>query len=256
MRLLVISISLFSLFFILSANSIGRAEFADAGNTGAPWEDGLVCGNCHLGGPYGPVDQSLTLKDPISGQEVNAYMPGKVYDVEITVLPTINPSRYGFQATVLGPDTLNAGIWQNPSNAVQIDSATLNGHPSRRAYVEQQFPGFSPTFRVEWRAPLCDIGPVTFYFIGNAVNNNQSTSGDVGGFGSSRTYQSDIPSFISIDTTDIVGGFYLAEDSISIKGNILQGNHVILGSTLGTNSYGLEIDSSSILEVLLTTCIE
>ena len=239
-----------------SFNSMGRAEVADSGNTGAPGEDGLVCANCHLGGPYGPVTESIKLIDVLTNLEQTSYTPGKTYRVEITVEPTINAARYGFQATVLDQDTLDVGVWMNPSNVVQIDTAFVSTGTGKRAYIEHHIPGFVPTFQIDWQAPLCDIGPVTFYFIGNAVNNDMSTSGDVGSIGSFQSFPSFLPSVVTIDSSAIPGGTYLASDSILISGGILSTAEVTLGSSEGAIVSSLQVDSSGILEVYPSQCLE
>ena len=218
-------------FIIALANAGGRATVSDAGNTGAPCEDGLVCGNCHLGGPYGPVNQTFRLIDPLTDQEQTTYAPGKRYNVEITVVPSLNASRYGFQATVLDTANTDAGTWMNPANSVQIATATVFcGPPSTRTYIEHVLPNFTRTFRIDWEAPGCDIGDITFYYISNAVNNDSSTSGDVASNPGSTTISFDRPEQITIDSSSIPGGNYIAGGQILVAGSVMDSNIVLLAA--------------------------
>ena len=91
---------LLSLWIILTlmSNSMGRANVNSAANTGAPCEDGTICRDCHLGGNFGPISESVTLVDQITGLESTDYVPGMRYDVTISVIPTGAWSRYGFLA--------------------------------------------------------------------------------------------------------------------------------------------------------------
>ncbi len=218
------------------ANSGGRATISSAGNTGAPCEDGLICRSCHLGGAFGPTTEEFKLLDPSSGIEVMSYAPGRRYNAEITVSTNIpgGASAYGFQATALDNEFKNAGYWTNPSNAVQIGTADIqcNDEASEtRTYIEHTGAVPIRTFRVDWQAPSCDIGDISFYYIGNAVNRNSSTSGDVGGTGSSRIYPSDLESMISIDQPIITSGIYIADEQIKISSNISDNSEVILAAS-------------------------
>lgn len=242
---------------ILLANSDGRANNSDAGNTGAPCEDGLVCSSCHFGGGLGPTTEEFKLIDPITSQEVFNYAPGKLYNAEIKVVPIGVFSRYGFQATALDTSNLEAGTWTNESSSVQISEAGILCGSGRRTYVEHTAPFFLSTFKIDWLAPNCDIGPVTFYFIGNAVNNDSSTSGDRGGSGSSTTYSAQYPQIIAIDSSDIPPGAYLSGGYISIKGNIINNNQVILGAVDSTVVIGdFEVSLGSEYINYTDNCIE
>ena len=220
---------LFTVIFL--SNSGGRANMSDAGNTGAPCEDGQTCGSCHLGGIYGPVTEEFKLIDPFTSLEVNNYQPGKTYNVEVTVIPSLNAPRYGFQATALDTNNLDAGTWMNPSNVVQIAQANVSCGTGTRTYIEHLIPNFTKTFRVDWQAPTCDIGDVTFYYIGNAVNNNQENSFDVAGPGSSTVYPPMVPQLIVIDSSNIPSGIFIASSGISITGAVIDSNEITLAAS-------------------------
>lgn len=244
-----------ALIMISLANSGGRANTSDAGNTGAPCEDGVTCGNCHFGGPYGPVDQSFKLIDPITQQEQISYAPGKLYNVEITVEPALNASRYGFQATALDTANRNAGTWLNPANSVQISSALIFCEPGSRTYIEHVLPNFIRTFRIDWEAPSCAIGDITFYYVSNAVNNDGSTSGDVASLPKTTVIPANLPDQLSIDSSSIPSGNFIAGQSISITGGIRDSNMVTLAapdSILVSDT--LKIMLGSRMTVLNTNC--
>lgn len=244
------------------SSSGGRANIASDGNTGAPCEDGLVCGDCHLGGTFGPTTEEFKLIDPISGIEVNRYQPDKLYNVEVTVLTAIpgGASSYGFQATALDTDNNDVGSWLNPSNAVQISSADIQcdgEQSSLRTYVEHVAAVPLNTFNVDWKAPSCDIGDISFYYIGNAVNRDGSTSGDVGGTGSSRTYSSSAEEVITIDESISSDTSLLANAYINISSMISNNSNVVLSASDSVNFFpNLEVSSGSTLCIIQNSCPE
>lgn len=237
---------------------MGRANVNSAANTGAPCEDGTICRDCHLGGNFGPISESVTLVDQITGLESTDYVPGMRYDVTISVIPTRSSSRYGFQATVLDTNHLEAGTWMNPSNSVQISTANIDCHSGTRTYVEHALPNFTRNFRMEWQAPSCDIGPITFYTIGNAVNFDQSTSGDFGGTGNSHTYLAGLlPNMVAVDSSNIPSGSYLAEQEITLTGAIVDSNKVLTGANQQTILIPtFEVEEGAELTTYNTDCIE
>ncbi len=249
------------LSLILMSNSGGRGNVASAGNTGAPCEDGLVCRNCHLGGSFGLTTEEFKLIDPMSGLEVTSYQPGKLYNAEVKVNTTNGgASAYGFQATSLDTAHKDVGTWLNPSNAVQINTADIQceGEPhSLRTYIEHVAAVPISRFRVDWQAPPCDEGEISFYFIGNAVNNNGSTSGDVGGTGSSRSYNSSIEEVITLDQPIATDTSIMASAYINLSSVISDDSDVILTASDSINILPqMEISAGSTLCIFHNTCLE
>ena len=160
---------------LLPANSGGRAASANVGNTGAPGESGQTCGSCHNGGGFGPVSGSLAVQESGIATPVSSYVPGLVYDITLTTTASGSPSGYGFQMTALDGADAEVGTWSAPASNVQIETASAVGG---RTYVEHNGVTSSPVFSVQWTAPSAGTGTVTFYFGGNAVNLNNSSSGD------------------------------------------------------------------------------
>lgn len=165
--------------FVFSSNSGGRAAARGQGNTGAPGE-ATVCGNCHTGGAYGTISEVFEIRNSM-GNLVTEYVPGETYDVSFNIsASTGSPVGYGFQMTSLeNTGDTDIGTWQNPSANVQIATA------GTRTYTEHNGTSASSSFTMEWVAPALGTGPVTFYYVGNAVNGANGRSNDNGGFGSS-----------------------------------------------------------------------
>jgi|GEM_PF-2890455 len=214
-----------SLSMMSPMRSGGTAAVISQGNTGAPRDNGFTCIGCHFSGNYGLTTQEIRLIDTATSLEVNAYQPGKIYDVEVRVLKgkqSAFPQAYGFQATALGPDTTSVGEWLNPSGVVQfttIDDAV--GRP--RTYAEHGSASFSSTFNMQWQAPWSATDTVKFYFIGNAVNLNGGTSGDNGGMGDMKAYPAIGASHLELTQENVPGGDYYAVDSISLSNQAATG---------------------------------
>lgn len=228
----IIAAWMLSLSLISPNRSGGTAAMQGQGNTGAPCDNGNVCGSCHFGGLLGPTTQSITLIDTVTSLEVASYLPGKTYDVEIKVIKgraSSFPQAYGFQATALGPDTTQAGTWLNPEGVVHL--ITLEDDCGRnRTYAEHSAASFSSTFRLQWRAPWSARDSVTFYFVGNATNLNGSTAGDNGGFGDNRVYPPAGVNHLILTGDDVTSGDFYAVDSITLDANVQSGAKVNLSA--------------------------
>ncbi len=159
------------------SNSDGRASAQSEGNTGAPNDNtsnNRTCQTCHNNGAFA-VTPVLEITDAGGTVITDNFNPGETYNVKMTVDATGNPVGYGFQITSLnaadGMDGASVNTWSNPSSNVQF--ATLgNG----RQYAEQSSSSASNEFTMEWTAPAS--GTVTFYYGGNAINDNGNTNGD------------------------------------------------------------------------------
>ncbi len=163
-------------FFLLS-NSSGRASSQSEGNTGAPNDNAAgnrTCQTCHNNGSFG-VTPVLEITNAGGTVVTDNFNPGETYNVKMTVDATGNPAGYGFQITSLnaadGMSGSPVNTWTNGSGNVQF--ATIgNG----RQYAEQNGISSSNEFTMEWTAPAS--GTVTFYYGGNAINDNGNTNGD------------------------------------------------------------------------------
>lgn len=155
--------------FLLLSNASGAGNAQGADRTGSPLGIG-TCGSCHSGGNYIPILNVAILE---GDQQITRYVPGKQYQIKVTLEGKNNPREYGFQLTALaGTNNQSAGIFgQAPSGFRQI---TLDN----RRYIEQSTPSIANSFVVPWTAPAAGLGPVRFYASGLITNNNNGTGGD------------------------------------------------------------------------------
>lgn len=192
-------VALVFLALVFSSSSGGRAGQANAGNTGAPGENGTVCGNCHSANSFGTCTETVTFTDLSTGAVSTTYTPGNTYQVTLTVNTTgATAPFFGFQMTDLKSDNTNAGTWSNVGSNVQLETVNSLGG---RAYVEHGG-GSSPsnTFTMNWTAPSTDVGAITFYHVGNAVNGTGTTGGDSGSMGATTVLQAAAPSSCEVPT--------------------------------------------------------
>lgn len=163
--------------FLFLSNAGGRASSQSEGNTGAPNDNGMnnrTCQTCHNNGTFG-VTPVLEVTDAGGTVVTDNFNPGETYNVKMTVDATGTPAGYGFQITSLnaaqGSDGAPVNTWANVGGNVQV--ATLG---SGRQYAEHSALSASNEFTMEWTAPA--NGTVTFYYGGNATNDNGNTMGD------------------------------------------------------------------------------
>ena len=155
--------------FLLLSNASGAGNVQSADRTGSPLGIG-TCGSCHSDGNYLPV---LNVAIVEGDQQVTRYVPGKQYQIKVTLEGKNNPREFGFQLTALaGANNQSAGIFgQAPSGFRQI---TLDN----RRYIEHSSPRVTNSFVIPWTAPAAGLGPVRFYASGLITNNNNGTGGD------------------------------------------------------------------------------
>ncbi len=144
---------------------------APIGRTGAPGES--TCGSCHTGGGYsGEMTFDWGEKSDLS------YVPGETYTITFT--GDYDAPRYGFSITVLDEDDQPAGQF----SLLDDDNTSFATGSNGRQYVGQKNAGSLNTWSFEWTAPQESVGIVTFYYVINATNNNNATSGDLAETGS------------------------------------------------------------------------
>lgn len=149
-----------SSYVILSSSGI-------AGYTGSPGESN--CASCHSGGSSSSSAISINSIPSFSNNE---YVPGTTYTIEITVSAS-GFSKFGFGCEILSAANTNAGLMQNQGAGVKF----LNAGARKNAVHSTGKSGTgSAVFSFEWVAP--QSGAATIYASGNAVNGNNSSSGD------------------------------------------------------------------------------
>lgn len=154
----------------LSAQALAFSGGPPDRRTNAPGEGN--CTACHATFPLNSGAGSLA----VSGVPA-AYTPGADYDVTIT-LADPDAQRWGFEFTVLGPDTNSTRTLALVDAGVQL-STTFG-----RTYAKHTSAGTHPgttgsqSWTVRWTAPDAGAGAATLYVAGNAANGNLSNTGD------------------------------------------------------------------------------
>ncbi len=172
MKKTITSIALMvGLGLVFSSYDNGVAEQQNQDRTGAPGSTAHCGVSCHNAQNYSPT-LDIQLIDPLSNTAVSEYIGGETYEIRYTIsVATGTPNGYGFQSTALHDNLENAGTFQNPGTAVQLED--VNG----RHIIEHSEVHTENTFVSEWVAPMSG-GAVTFYASSVAVNGNGANSGD------------------------------------------------------------------------------
>lgn len=158
-----------SLLFFLSAVLIISTNLSNSSGPGGQYAGvpgTTTCAGCHSGNPLNASGGSSSITG-VSG----SYVPGQSYSITYTVNRT-TASAYGFQGTVVTGSNLGAGSFT--SNPPGTSTYAVSG----RNYIQHNSPSSSGSWTFTWQAPATNVGNVTFYFVGNAVNGNGTTSGD------------------------------------------------------------------------------
>ena len=168
------SILIFLTLVVLIGTSAFIAKYSNgiAGYSGSPGEG--TCSNCHGGGASASAGITITTVPAFSvnGNSELEYMPDSVYQITIETSAS-NFSRYGFASQILNSANTNAGALQNAGSGVKF----LNLGAKRSAvHTTPKIAAGTALFTYKWAAP--SAGEATIYAIANAVNGNNSTSGD------------------------------------------------------------------------------
>jgi hypothetical protein len=155
-----------SAFMFKSSNGI-------QGFTGSPAEG--TCSNCHGGGfsPDAVITITSTPSFSLNANLENEFMPDSIYQITIEVSAS-NFTKFGFASQILNSNSVNSGTLQSPGTGVKF----LNSGAKRTAVHTSPKTGASNSvmFSYQWKAP--SNGDAIIYAIANAVNGNNSTSGD------------------------------------------------------------------------------
>jgi hypothetical protein len=171
-------VAISALWFTFSGNSSGAGGGGGMTLTGAPFDNG-TCANCHSGGTYGTITPTIAVFEAGTSTVVSNYVSGRNYDVRLLITASSGtPQRYGFQLVAANTSGVQAGSWSN------FPAGTTGTNLSSRTYVEHTTPQSTNNFTFRWTAPAVSFGTVTFYAVGNCVNNNGGTGGDRVGTGS------------------------------------------------------------------------
>jgi hypothetical protein len=139
--------------------------------TGAPGEGN--CTACHVGTVQdGSTENQFILVN--SSGAVTSYVPGETY--QISLFLASNPSKKGFQATVLDATNTFAGTFTPATGGVNFTNTGGRFYANHSAASTNS--STFPLWNWEWTAPSTDVGPVTFYVATNVANNNAQSTGD------------------------------------------------------------------------------
>jgi len=183
---------------LLISNSTGVPQAVSK----APGEaNNNSCATCHSPARSFNPQISLEVLDSDSNL-VTSYLPTEKYRVTVRVEGENSPRGFGFQMVALDSLTNgDRGIWSNFGDRVR--QINLSPMGNARRYVTQSSVSNTGVFSMDWTAPNDNIGPITFYYTGLAVNLNRSTSGDDNIFANS-TLQPQSPSSINQTSDNFV----------------------------------------------------
>lgn len=172
-----------SFVFIFSLVLVGHYSFVHSnkqepppGHTGSP-VDGQTCAKsgCHAGSAQDDNNNVIQLEVGTNNStsiQNFSYEPGKEYSLVLN-LSGLNSPIYGFQMSVLNSNTQQAGSF----SVVPNNDASLQTQGGIEYYNHN--PANSTASRiVDWTAPPSGQGPIKFYVVANAANDDGSNNGD------------------------------------------------------------------------------
>ncbi|MEK6799447.1 MAG: choice-of-anchor V domain-containing protein [Planctomycetota bacterium] len=151
-----------------------RGNVAQAAN-GSTASGGISCLACHGGSPGSGSVQILNAPAQ--------YQANHVYDLTIRVMDPFEAGA-GFQLSVEDAAGTHVGTliitdaanttWNNndPNWVNHTETGVVNSITNWASL------GSAAEFEVRWQAPGSDVGPLTFWAVGNAINNNNSPTSD------------------------------------------------------------------------------
>ncbi|MHC5028837.1 MAG: choice-of-anchor V domain-containing protein [Planctomycetota bacterium] len=161
---------------LISAAASAHRNGAQGGFNNSIASFGGTCMGCHGDSPGSGFAQ-------LSGAPAS-YEPGVIYDLTIRVEDPVQAAA-GFQlsvedsggdhvGTLIITDPVNTKTAQGPSGWVTHTEAGVDDAAATWAAM-----GNAAEFHVAWQSPAEDIGPLTFYVAGNAINNDETSDGDL-----------------------------------------------------------------------------
>ena len=142
------------------------------GRTGAPGQTTCASGNCHNSYPLNSGSGEIFIEGPTT------YNPGEIINFTIYINQN-NQDRWGFELCSLTDEMNQGGIINN----IDIENTSISS-TSGITYLKQTNSGTYNGYQngvewgFEWEAPTTNLGPITFYFSGNAANGNGTRTGD------------------------------------------------------------------------------
>jgi hypothetical protein len=140
-----------------------------AGYTGAPGES--TCSSCHNGGSAAASDILMTAVPAFSNG--TGFYADSVYQITLSMYAT-GFTRYGFDAEFLNASNTQAGTLKVAGSGVKFATLGSRRHAVHSAVMSAA--SGTAAFTFTWQAP--STGDAKLYAIGNAVNGNNTISGD------------------------------------------------------------------------------
>jgi hypothetical protein len=136
--------------------------------TGAPGEE--TCFKCHREHPVNSGQGAVTIEGL-----PERYEAGRSYPLRVRVTDPLG-GRWGFEITAVADDGGPAGLFYSPNQSLvrtlgpsQRLGRYYASHTTAGTYAGQ---AGGAVWEFEWRAPGEDLGPVRFFVVGNAANND------------------------------------------------------------------------------------
>lgn len=160
---------------LLSAAVEGRRSGAPAGFNGSLASHGQTCSACHSPGSGGSGMVEI-LGAPAQ------YVPNQTYDITVRISDAAQEGA-GFELSVEDSVGQRAGDLSPDGSLTKFAGNNRNWVTHTSAGVEASITAWSDNggsyaFTVPWTAPPSNVGPIVFYAVGNAINNDGDTDGD------------------------------------------------------------------------------
>ena len=160
------------LFAVSSGNAFAFSFDPPDEKTGAPNENTCAQAGCHAGNDLNASGGSLVLKGP------ETYIPSEVYTIVVN-LSRAGQSRWGFEMTALDADGTRAGSFvDDDAEDIQLSETNSRQYIQHTSNGTAQGTNDEHSWTFKWTAPDADIGPITFYAVGNAANGDSTNAGD------------------------------------------------------------------------------
>ena len=140
---------------------------------GSTASEGNSCRNCHNNTVGTGIVEILGVP--------TIYRPGEFYNITVRVHDKTQ-SGAGFQISVEDANGTHVGfLVVSDLTNTQLNGGFINHTSSgvSNAIANWASLGNAAEYNVLWEAPGMDIGPITFWAAGNAINNNFSNTGDI-----------------------------------------------------------------------------
>lgn len=144
-----------------------------AGANGSTASGGVSCKACH-GADVGAGSVQI-LGAP------SVYRPGTIYPLTVRVEDASQVGA-GFQISVENAAGIHTGfLVVSDFTNTQFNQSWINhnGTGVTNSVTDWASLGNAAEYNVQWEAPPTDEGPITFWAVGNAINNNSIQTGDI-----------------------------------------------------------------------------